>query len=401
MPIFNIKKIPAWCLLMLSTASFAEGMIDIKPTIGTSLNYDDNVFRFSSPDQAKAALGSSNRADLIKQLDLGLEVNLRLSRQLISVTSSITENKYSRFSNLDNTGKAIGLRWDWRLGNDFYGTLSANKTEAIAGFNETRSPIKNIRSTDRQSASINWNFRPDWTLYVNGERDHFSNEAISSIELNREDQIVESGIRYQNQLGTQLGLSYRMIDTSLPNRTGLIRTLFGAESSTEEVAFNAAWLPAPKTRVSTRLSHINLTRKDSQLSNFNGFNQHWGLDYAATSKVNLNLVAYQNLSPIDDVVSTYVKTTGVEINPSWNLTSKVTLRGKLSYAENAYIGSAAISSNNIERLDASTQAGLSLIYSPTLKSLLALQYTGEKRTSNIADAGYRFNNVNILFRYGF
>lgn len=401
MPIFNIKKIPAWCLLLMSMSSFAEGIIDVKPYIGTSIHYDDNVFRFSSPDQAKAALGSSNMSDVVKQLDLGVEVNLRLSRQLVSFTSSVNENKYSRFSNLDNTGNSIGLRWDWRMGNDFYGVLSASKTDAIAGFNETKSPIKNNRATDKQSASINWNVLPDWTLYLKGERINFNNEAISSIELDREDQIIESGIRYQTQLGTQLGLSYRMIDASFPNRTGLIKTLFGLESRQEEVALDAAWLPTSKTRISTRLSHVNLVRKDSQLSDFNGFNQHWGLDYAATSKVNLNLIAYQDLSPIDDVVSTYVKTTGIEVNPSWNITSKVVLRGNLSYAENAYIGSAAISNNNIERLDASTQAGLSLIYTPTLKSLLELQYTGEKRTSNISAAAYQFNNFNILFRYGF
>lgn len=401
MPIINTKKIPACCLLLFSTSSFAEGIVDIKPYISTSLNYDDNVFRFSSPNQAKAVLGSINMSDIVKQLDLGVEVNLRLSRQLVSFTSSINENKYSRFSNLDNTGKAFGLRWDWRIGDDLYGVFNTSKTNALAGFNETKKPVKNIRATDIQSASINWNLLPDWTLYLNGERDNLSNEAISSTQLDREDHIVESGIRYQSQLGTQLGLSYRMTDSSFPNRTGLIRTLFGSQSNEKELALNAAWLPAPKTRISTRLSHVNLVRKDSQLSDFNGFNQHWGLDYAATSKVNFNLVAYQDLSPIDDVVSTYVKTTGIEINPSWNITSKVVLRGNLSYAENAYIGSAAISNNNIERLDSSTQAGLSLIYTPTLKSLLELQYTGEKRTSNIVDAGYQFNNFNVLFRYNF
>lgn len=400
MSILN-KKIPVWCLLLLSTPSLAEGIIDVKPYVSTSVVYDDNVFRFSSPDQAKAALGTNTMSDLVKQLDLGVEVNLRLSRQLVNFTSSVNENKYSRFSNLDNTGKAISLRWDWRMGNDFYGVLSASKTDAIAGFNETKSPVKNIRATEKQAATINWNLLPDWTLYLNGERDSFNNEAISSIQLDREDQVVESGIRYQSQLGTQLGLSYRIVDASFPNRTGLIKTFFGADSSEEEVALNAAWLPAPKTRISTRLSHVNLVRKDSQLPDFNGFNQHWSIDYAATSKVNFNLVAYQDLSPIDDVVSTYVKTTGVEINPSWSITSKVVLRGNLSYAENVYIGSAAISNNNTERLDSSTQAGLSLIYTPTFKSLLELQYTGEKRTSNIAGAGYQFNNINVLFRYGF
>lgn len=401
MTIFKAKKISAWCLLLLSAPSFAEGMIDIKPYISTSVNYDDNVFRFSSPEQAKASLGSSNRSDYIKALNLGVDVNLRLSRQLVNLTANINKNKYSRFSNLDNTGKAIGLTWDWRLGSDVYGVLSASKTEAIAGFNETRSAVKNIRVIDKQSASINWNVVPNWTLYLNGERNNISNQASGSIQLDREDQIIESGIRYQSQLGTQLGLSYRMIDANYPGRTGLIKTFFGSQSSEKELALNAAWLPTSKTRISTRLSHVSLNRQDSQLANFNGFNQQWGIDYAATNKVNVNLVAYQVLSPIDDVVSTYVKTTGIAINPSWNITSKVALRGNLRYAENAYIGSAAISNSNIERLDASTQAGISLIYSPTLKSLLELQYSGEKRTSNIIDAGYQFNQFNVLFRYGF
>jgi exopolysaccharide biosynthesis operon protein EpsL len=401
MSIFQMKKIPAWCLLLFSTSSFAEGIVDIKPYVRTSLSYDDNVFRFSSPDQAKAALGSSNMSDLVTQLVLGVDVNLRLSRQLLSVTTSINKSKYSRFSNLNNTGKAIGLRWDWRMGNDVYGVLSASKTEAIAGFNETKSTIKNIRTVDQKTASINWNFHPDWTLYLNGERDNFDNGAASSIQLNREDTIIESGIRFQSPLGTQLGLSYRLADASFPNRTGLIKTTFGAESSQEEVALSAAWLPAPKTRISTRLSHVNLVRKDSQLSDFNGFSQRWGLDYSATSKVKLSFAAYQALSPIDDVLSTYVETTGVEIDPSWSITSKVTLRGNLSYAENAYIGSAGISNNNTERLDSSTQAGLSLIYTPTLNALLQLQYAGENRSSNITNAGYKFNSFNVLFRYGF
>lgn len=401
MKIFKAKKIPAWCLLLISAPSFAEGIIDVKPYISTSINYDDNVFRFSSPEQAKASFGSSNRSDYVKALNLGVDVNLRLSRQLVSLTANINENKYSRFSNLDNTGKAFGLTWDWRLGSNIYGVLSASKAEALAGFNETRSAVKNIRVIDKQSASINWNVVPDWTLYLNCERDNISNQESSSIQLDREDQMIESGIRYQSQLGTQLGLSYRMTDASFPGRTGLIKTIFGAQSSEKEVALNAAWLPTAKTRISTRLSHVKLDRQDSQLVNFNGFNQQWGIDYVATSKVNINLVAYQFLSPIDDVVSTYVKTTGIAINPSWNITSKVALRGNLRYAENAFIGSAAISNNNIERLDTSTQAGISLIYLPTLKSQLELQYAGEKRTSNFIDAGYQFNQFNVLFRYGF
>jgi exopolysaccharide biosynthesis operon protein EpsL len=405
MLILRSKKNPAWHLLLLPalfpTSSFAEGIVIINPYISTSLNYDDNVFRFSSPEQAKATLGSSKMSDNVAQFELGAEVNLRLSRQLVSLKSSVNENKYSHFSNLDNTGSANSLRWDWYIGSNLYGELGASKTKAIAGFNETRNAIKNITTSDQLSASMNWDFHPDWTLYLNGVSNNFKNDAISSAQLDREDNVLESGFRYHSPLGTQLGLSYRLADANFPNRYGLIKTLFGADSSQEEVALTAAWLPAPKTKISTRLSHVNLVRKNSQLPDFNGFSQRWGLDYSATSKINLNLAAYRYLSPIDDVVSTYVEATGMEINPTWAITSKLALRGNLAYSENAYIGSAAISNNNTERLDTSTQAGVSLIYTPTLKSLLQLQYSGEKRSSNIKNAGYQFNNISVLFRYGF
>ena len=163
----------------------------------------------------------------------------------------------------------------------------------------------------------------------------------------------------------------------------------------------AAWMPGPKTRISTRLSHVNLKRNISSDRDFSGFSQRFGLDYQATDKINLNLAVYQVVSPVDDVVSTYVKSKGADISPTWNITSKVTLSGNLAFSENTYLGSAGTSSNGNERQDESTQAGLTLLYTPTQKSLVQLQYQGEKRTSNIVNGDYEFNNINFLVRYSF
>jgi exopolysaccharide biosynthesis operon protein EpsL len=398
----TLKKARYWCLLsLLPLTCMAEGIVDIKPYISAGVNYDDNIFRFSSPAQAKAALGSSDASDVMKRLELGVLVNLRLSRQLISLSSSLSENKFNRFDYLDNRGKSNSLRWDWRLGSNFYGELSASEDEAIAGFNETRSAVKNLRTVDRQFASINWNFKPDWTIYVSREQVKLDNESASSRVLNREDEIVEGGVRFQSPLNTQLGLAYRVADSTFPNRAGPVKLVFGDASSQKEAIVTAAWLPGPKTRISTRLSHVNLKRNISSGRDFSGFSQRLGLDYQASDKINLNLAAYQVVSPVDDVVSTYVKSKGVDISPTWNISSKVSLSGNLGYSENTYLGSAGISINSEERLDESTQAGLTLLYTPTQKSLVQLQYQGEKRTSNIVNTDYEFNNINFLVRYSF
>jgi outer membrane receptor protein involved in Fe transport len=124
------------------------------------------------------------------------------------------------------------------------------------------------------------------------------------------------------------------------------------------------------------------------------------LDYVPTVKLSFHLNAYRDVSPVDDVVTTYVRSTGLDINSTWNLTSKISIRSNLGYSELDYLGSASLNSN-IERVDHSTIVGASLLYTPSLKSIAQLQYQGEKRTSNIENLGYRFNNINFTFRYNF
>jgi exopolysaccharide biosynthesis operon protein EpsL len=388
-------------LLFFSLASSAEGIVDIKPYASASISHDDNIFRFSSPEQAKAVLGSDDASDTVKQVDVGVAVNLRLSRQLVTAATSVNESTYSRFQNLNNTGNANSLRWSWRIGNDVYGELSTSKSEAIAGFNETRSQSKNLRTSSRQLASINWNLQPDWTLSANREHVKLDNALESSNVYDREDDIYESSIRYHNLSGTVLGLSYRVADSMYPNRTGFTQSIFGNESTQKDIIVSAAWVPTAKTRVTTRVSRVSLDRKDSSQRDFNGFSQRWNLDESLTSKTSVNLTAYQEVSPVEDVLSTYVKIKGWSINPIWDATDKIRVRSSFGHEARTYLGSAGISFNNIERYDESKLFNLSLTYAPTLRSLVQLQYQGEKRTSNTGNQGYQFNNLNLSLRYDY
>ena len=384
------------CLMLFSRPLFAEGIIDINPNINGSINYDDNIFRLPS------SVKNDESSDVVKTVQVGVDVNLRLSRQLISVSANINENKYNRFNILDNTGGAYALGWNWRLGNDLYGVLSHSKTEAIAGFNEIRSASKNLRSTKRDLVSLNWDFHPDWTIYLNGEQFKTENALSSFSTLDRKDNAIETGLRYQNTLGTQLGLSYRSSESNYPNRTGFSQFIFGDESKQKILGVSAAWLPTAKTRINMRLSQVKIQYKNKPQRDFNGFSQRWDISHSLTSKVSLNAAAYQEVSPIDDIESTYVETTGANVNSAWAITSKTTLRGGLGYEQRDYLGSAVLlAAGDSNRNDESLIGSLSLQYIPTYKTSLQLQYQGEKRTSNINSQSYQFNNLNFSIRYDF
>jgi exopolysaccharide biosynthesis operon protein EpsL len=375
---------------------FAEGIVDIKPYVGASTSYDDNIFRLSQ------SANTSNSGDTVKSLQLGVDVKLRLSRQLVTLSGNISENKYNQFKVLDNTGKSYALNWSWRLGNDFYGDLTHSKTEAIAGFNEIRSASKNLRSATRDIASLNWDFHPDWTIYGVVEKSKTQNAQNNFSVLDRKDTAYETGLRYQNMRGTQLGLSYRISESNSPNRTGFSQFLFGNESEQKSLGVSAAWLATNKTRISARLSNVKIEYKEKPQRDFNGFSQRWIIDHALTSKLNLSATAYQEVAPIDDIESTYVETTGANINSAWTISSKVTLRAGLGYEQRDYLGSAGFFTAATEdRNDESVLGNLSLQYTPTSKATIQLQYQGEKRTSSIDSQSYQFNNINFLMKYDF
>lgn len=399
----QIKSLPLFLFCFVSYAK-AEGIIDIKPYIAPSVTYDDNVFRFSSPTIANAAFGSPETSDVIKRLDFGADVNVRLSRQNVNLNVGIIDSQYNRFDLLDNTAKSYRLTWGWRLGNDVYGSLSKSKSESIAGFSEIRNPVKNTRTVDRQFASINWNFYPDWTVFASQERLENENEVVTFRSLDREDTATESGLKYQNRLGTQFGLSYRFIDSNNPNRTGSSAFFFGNESKQKSLIATAAWMPSPKTRISTRLSQIDIEYKNRPQRAFSGFNQRWDIGHALTAKISMNASAFKEVSPIDDIASTYVEITGASFNPVWNLTSKLSLQAGLIYQDRDYLGyapGAGFVFLGGRRSDISKVASLGLVYSPTQKSVIQLQYQGEERDSTNDIQSYRFNSVSLTGRYNF
>lgn len=406
----NTKILPILLIYFSTFANLisAEGIIDFNPHITTSLNVDNNVFRFDSKSQALATFGSSETGDLLKRIDVGADVNLRLSRQLFSLSANINRTQYNRFDFLNNDGKFYSLIWNWQLGNDVFGVISTSHTQAIVGFNEIRSSVKNLRTFDRDSFSINWNLHPDWTIYALVEKAQLENELDSFSAINRNDDVYETGLRYRNLANTQLGFAYRQIDSNFPSRNAFVQSLFGENSVQKEIITNIQWLPTNKIRLSTRLSIINLDYINLPQRAFKGFNQRYNLDYSLTGKTNVNLTAFQEVAPIDDILSTFVKTKGFAINPSWNITSKILLRAGAGYEDREYLGGAAVSPffntsllDNQVRDDESIFTSLALLYTPTDKSVLQLLYQGEKRVSNIINQQYQFQALNLSLRYNF
>lgn len=387
-------------LCLISSQTYAEGMVELQPYVRAGVLYDDNLFRFASKREAEAA-GFSEQSDRVNTLDAGAQLNLRISRQLVRINAGINDNKYNRYDFLDNTGKSYGITWDWRLGNDVYGDLSTSNSQSIAGFSDNDIIVRNLRTFKRQRASINWNVLSTWTLYGIADYTDFENEEAIFQPLDREDDSYEVGTRFQTTSGTQVGLFYRYLKSDFINRVGTSALIFGRENEQDQYGLNLAWLPTLKTRFTGQISTIRFTRENALQNNFNGLNQRWNLDYALSGKTSLGLTAYRELTSVDDLLSTYVLFKGAGANANWNATSKLNFNATYGVGKREFLGGSSVFSVPVEREDNTKRFGLNMAYAPTEHASLQLRYVNEDRVSNINSFEYQFQSINLIGQYSF
>lgn len=380
------------CFLLYSTNAVAEGLIDITPYVSTSVNYDDNLFR----------LASDEKSDVVKRLEFGLDMNVRLSQQVIALSANINENKYNEFDLLDNTGSNYRLVWNWRLGSHLFGELSSRQTKAITSFNEIRNTVNNLTTSTRQRASVNWRFHPSWVVTASRESGEYANDLATAATLDRDDEVYETAIRYQSQTGSEVGLSYRVVDNTYPGRVGNFKLIFGDENQQKDIALSVVWQPTVKTRLNAQLTKIDLSYQDLPNREFNGLSKTLDFDYLVTDKTRVNVSVFRQLSPVDDLVSTFIERAGLRVTPTLAITSKSSLQGSLGYVSIDYLGSSGFLNNLSDRREeTSNTRSLAFNYQASNKLFARLQYESEKRDSNILNLDYTYNSFNLLFKYTF
>lgn len=388
-------------LLGLTTVPLhAEGMMDFHPYVSAGVLFDDNLFRFASKTEANAA-GFTELSDRVNTLAAGAQMNLRISRQLIRLSAGINDNRYNSNTFLDNTGRSYGITWDWRLGNHVYGDIGTNQTQSVAGFNDNDIIVRNLQTTKRQRASINWNALSSWTLYGLVEKTQFQNEQAVFKPLDREDDSYEVGSRFQTTSGTQVGVFYRNLKSDFINRDGNAALIFGQKNEQDQYGVNLAWQPSLKMRLTGQVSNIQFTRDNALQNDFSGLSQRWNWDYALSGKTNIGLTGYRELSSVDDLLSTFILIKGASANANWNFTSKLNLNANYGVGKREFLGGSSVFSVPVERTDNTKRFGLNLAYTPTQYASLQLRYLNEDRVSNIGFLAYQFQSINLIGQYNF
>jgi hypothetical protein len=154
-------------------------------------------------------------------------------------------------------------------------------------------------------------------------------------------------------------------------------------------------LTARADHVSRRYEHLSQSDVDG-----NTFLAEY--DWKPTGKFSLAATARRDISPYQDIQSSFVLVKGVSLRPKLNVTEKTDVSGIFDFSRWYFLGDPGLVSGGVQgRVDRLLSATATVSYRAARNLTFLVSAQRELRTSNTALADYAFDVVSLTARLAF
>ncbi len=358
--------------------------------------YDSNLFRLSDDTDAQAAIGTSDRSDMIFQFGAGGKYELRKSRQKFIAEINVTEYKFNDFGDLDNTSSDLRGEWKWELGNNWNGELGLAHRRYLERFANFQRYVRDMVDQDRLYGSANYllNSRLKFTLDADRYDTEHGDQTRNVLDSKLDNRAFTGN--WVTPAQNTIGLKYRTADASYPNRDTIGTLSVDNSYKEDELSVVAQWTVTGASKIYARLGHTK--RNFDELPTRNFSDPTWRLTYLwrPTGKAGLEVAIWREISEFQDLSANYVRVTGLSVTPTWSLTPQVALRGKIAYETRDYAGDPGLGAVAAQREDKDTVFQITALWTPLRLTELIMTLESGKRTSNQRFADYDYNAISLL-----
>ncbi len=371
-----------------------EALDTFRPYVRAIYNHDSNLFRLANETQAQTLLGTSDMAESYRTLGLGLNMDWRISRQVLQARLDFNQTRYNKYRQLDYSGHNGQLQWNWLLGKYASGDIGASESKTQASFTDIQSPTKNLLTTRQAYAHTGIKLALPWQLNLGVMRIITANSADSQRVLNYNENRYSAGIQYQTEKGSLIQFNSRYSEGAYPNRqiVGSAPVDNGYRQYDNGVA--ADWSPSFKTHLEGQFNYTQRRYQEVPQRNFSGFIGKLKADWSVTEKTSLGTILYRDIGVVENNTASYSVNQGVELNAKWRPTPKLTFKTRAVREQQSYEGDPGfVLTSAPTRKDQVTNYELEGTYKVLRKTKLGLLLQHGKRSSNQALAEYRYNSA--------
>jgi exopolysaccharide biosynthesis operon protein EpsL len=408
----NIVRFITLCVLIASCRSgLAQQLEDYTPLqrekwlqdeqplklkVYGGISYDSNLFRLSDDADAQTAIGSSDKSDMIYQLGAGGKYEFRESRQKFIAEANVTEYKFHRFDDLDNTSDDLRGEWQWEVGNNWNGDLGIGQRRYLESFANFQQNVRDMVNQNRLYGSANYLVYSRLKLTAAADWVDTKHGVDSRNTLDSKTNTTTLAVNWITPAENSLGLLYRRADANFPNQA-IIGTAVLDNSYTEnEYSVVLRWRASGASDVFARLGYTKRTFEQQQNRDYSA--PTWRVTYRwqPTGKTALEFTARRELVDFQGLTANYERITGFSVSPTWSVTPKLALRGTIARDNLEYLGNPGLAAVANDREDTDRRYQISALWTPLRLTELTFNIENGRRTSNTALGDYKYNAGSVL-----
>lgn len=376
--------------------AFALGSDTVFISGSAGVTYDSNVFRL---DSGQNPPGETEQDSFIYRVGVGLSADVPYSRQRFQANLNVFDNIYSRFHDLNYVGGSGRAAWLWQAGDDFSGDLGVSVSRSLQNYGYT------TVSTQRNVVqSINYYFDPRYRIAPNFELQAGVNYQTARNTLNAADANdyntlgTRLGLAYVTPSGNHVGLQVQSWKTTFPNQSGV---QFNNDYRDNRVSTFFNWAVTGASLFDGSVGYKQRKHDEVPQRDFDGWTGSVGWNWTPSGRTRLRLALVRDVGGVEDLVTTYARSYTVSVNPSYQLTSKVTLNGTAQYQDlrffgnTGFVNTTTLTGTLADRHDKINTLGLGAGYQVTRIFSLGLNYTWSHRSSNVAFGSYDDNVISL------
>ena len=139
-----------------------------------------------------------------------------------------------------------------------------------------------------------------------------------------------------------------------------------------------------KSQLTGRLARRARSNNQIGQRNFSGPAGDLGYTWKPTSKLNVNVSASRNTSPLQDPSFSFIAANSFSFAPTLQVTGKIAVRMRLSHDNSAYRGEGIVPANSPGRKDSVNNAEIAVDWSPRRNLSVTTSLQHQRRSSNNA-----------------
>lgn len=363
---------------------------------------DDNIFRISKGVDPASAIGSASKGDTYYTTSVGIGLDVPVSRQRFQAAFARNDTRYEQFTDLDFIGHDSRAAWLWQLGNDLSGQAGYSEVLSLASFAYIQANTPDPLKTRQAFVNAAFLVSPRWRLQGGwrGLEQTNGDPAFQTSDINISS--ADAALSYITPSNNSVGLGTRVEDGRYPNREFVPGSTLDDAYRQTATGIVMDWNPTGVSRLTARAEHVSRRYEHLSQSDVDGNTALAEYEWRPTGKFSLAATARRDISPYQDIQSSFVLVKGVSLRPKLNVTAKTDVSAVFDYSRWYFLGDPGLVSGGVQgRVDRLLSAAATVSYRAARNLAFLISAQRELRTSNAPLADYAFDVVSLTARFAF